>query len=193
MPEREIESIINRPFIVALIGYFFLFMSVTLFFIFPLFLEQFNPSKSQIGLIMGMHSFMAIFFRPFFGRLIDLKGRKKISLLGIGLLIAVIPCFHLIRNAGLLPVVLRGLTGIGWGISLTATMTICSDLAPVEKLAHSMGIIGVAGLSSHALGPLLAEEIVMHFGYGGLFHASLAFLLGSFLCIALTHEAIKPD
>jgi len=85
----------NRHFFVALVGYFFLFMSVTLFFIFPLFFEQFNASKTQIGLIMGIHSLTAIFIRPVFGRIIDIKGRKKISLFGIGFLIAVLPLFHL--------------------------------------------------------------------------------------------------
>jgi len=191
--EEKINSIWNRHFLISLLGYFFLFMSITQFFLFPIFLEQFTPSKSKIGIIMGIHSLMAILIRPFFGRLIDIRGGKKISLLGIGLLIVVLPCFHLIRDAGLLPILLRALTGVGWGISLTATMTICSDLAPIEKLAHSMGIIGLAGLSSHALGPLIAEEIVRHYGFDGLFNASLGFLFFSFICIFITKEIIRPN
>jgi len=190
---EQTRTIWNKHFIVALFGYFFLFMSVSLFFLFPLFLQQFNPSMSRIGLIMGVHSLMAIFVRPFFGRLIDIKGRKNISLFGIAFLILVLPFFHLIRDAGSLVLVLRALTGIGWGISMTATMTICSDLAPVERLARSMGIIGVAGLLSSALGPLLAEELIDRFGYGALFNTSFIFLVGSFLCIFFTKEVIKPN
>jgi len=68
----------NRDFVVALTGYFFLFMSITLFYVFPLFLKQFGPSKSRVGLIMGAYSIMGILVRPFFGRLLDIKGRKKI-------------------------------------------------------------------------------------------------------------------
>jgi MFS family permease len=189
----NIKMMWNRHFIVALIGYFFLFMSVTLFFIFPLFFEQFNASKTRIGLIMGVHGLMAIFMRPIFGRLIDVRGRKNISLFGIAFLIAVLPLYHLIGDAGILPLALRALTGIGWGISMTATMTICSDLAPVSRLAQSMGIIGVAGLLSAALGPLLAEEIVRLVGFSGLFNTSLFFLVISFACIAWTKEVIKPN
>jgi MFS family permease len=189
----NIKMMWNKHFVVALFGYFFLFMSVTLFFIFPLFFEQFNASKTRIGIIMGIHGLMAIFMRPIFGRLMDIKGRKKISLFGIGILIAVLPLYHLIGDAGILPLVLRALTGIGWGISMTATMTICSDLAPVSRLAQSMGIIGVAGLLSAALGPLLAEEIVRLFGFSGLFNASLLFLILSFMCMAWTREVIKPN
>ncbi|MFA9453857.1 MAG: MFS transporter [Candidatus Aminicenantaceae bacterium] len=187
------ESIWNHQFMVALLGYFFLFMSITLFFIFPLFFEQLHVSRSRIGMIMGIHSLMAIFTRPVFGRLIDLKGRRLISLLGIALLMLVTPGFHLIRDAGLFPLILRALTGIGWGISMTATVTICSDLAPVNRLARSMGIIGVAGLLSAALGPLLGEEIVRQFGFPWLFNASLIFLGISFLCMFLTREMRPLD
>jgi len=189
----QIKTIWNRHFIIALFGYFFLFMSITLFFLFPLFLNQFNPTQSRIGLIMGIHSLMAIFVRPLIGRMVDIRGRRLISLFGIGFLILLLPFFHFINDAGYLPIVLRALMGIGWGVSMTATMTICSDLAPVERLAHSMGIIGMAGILSSALGPLLAEEVIRRFGFGALFNTSLALLVASFLCILSTKEVARPN
>ena len=188
---KEEKKIWNRHFLVALVGFFSLFMSITLFFIFPLFFEQFGASKSRIGWIMGIHSLTAIVIRPLFGRIIDVKGRKRISLAGIASLILIMPFFHFIQDAGALPLVLRALTGLGWGVSLMATMTICSDLAPVNRLARSMGIIGVAGLISVALGPLIGEEIVNRLGFGGIFNASLLFLIISFFCILVTKETIN--
>ncbi len=142
---------------------------------------------------MGIHSLMAIFVRPVIGRLVDIKGRRRISLFGIGFLILLLPFFHLVQDAGYLPIVLRAFMGIGWGVGMTATMTICSDLAPVERLAHSMGIIGMAGLLSSALGPMLAEEVIRQFGFGALFNTSLALLTASFLCILLTKEVARPN
>jgi MFS family permease len=62
----------------------------------------------------------------------------------------------------------------------------------VEKLAHSMGIIGVAGLVSSALGPVLAEELVNLFGFRGLFLASTGFLVAAFFCILATKEVAGP-
>jgi MFS family permease len=179
----------SKNFVLALLGYFFLFMSISLFFLYPLFFKALQTSETRVGLIMGIHSLMAIFIRPFFGRLIDIRGRKQVSLFGIGLLIIVVPLFLLVRDAGIFPLALRGLTGIGWGISMTATITICSDLAPVEKLAHSMGIVGVAGLVASALGPVLAEEILGRFGFPGLFLASSVFLALAFISILTTREA----
>ena len=168
-------------------------MSVTLFFIYPLFFEPFGPPKIRIGLIMGIHSLTAILVRPIFGRLSDLRGRKKISIGGLLILIAVTPLFHFVQGAGALPILLRALTGIGWGISMTATITICSDLAPVSRLAQSMGIIGVAGLLSAALGPLAAEEIVHRFGFSGLFNTCIIFLLISLTCMLATKEVFRPN
>lgn len=189
MIPAEPKTFWTRDFILAILGYFFLFMSISLFFLYPLFFERFGASESRVGLIMGIHSLTAIFIRPFFGRLIDIRGRKKISLLGIGLLIVIVPLFHLVRDAGILPLALRGLTGLGWGISMTATITICSDLAPVEKLAQSMGIVGVSGLTASALGPLAAEETLRRFDFPGLFILSSIFLAAAFLFILATRES----
>ncbi|MGQ9801120.1 MAG: MFS transporter [Candidatus Saccharicenans sp.] len=183
----------SRDFILGLTAYFFLFLSVSLFFLLPLFLKQFQASGSQVGLIMGIHSLTAIMIRPFFGRLIDRRGGKRISLLGLGLLIVTVPLFHLVQEAGALPVLLRALTGIGWGISMTATITMCTDLAPVQSMARSIGLVGVAGLIANAVGPSLGEEIIKRFGFFGLFNSSLIFLLLSFFFITLTQELPKED
>ena len=183
----------NRDFLVALAGYFFLFMSVTLFFLFPLFLEQFQPSKSRVGLIMGVHSVMAILIRPLFGRRIDVQGGRKISRAGLAFRILVIPMFHLVKDAGWLPLLLRAGTGLGWGIAMTAAISICSDMAPVDRLARSMGVIGIAGLVASAAGPLLAEELIARFGFKALFNVSLIFLVASFLCVAFTRDGLRMD
>jgi len=59
-------------------------------------------------------------------------------------------------------------------------------------MALSMGVIGIAGLVANALGPLLAEEIIVRFGYGWLFNASIIFLAAALLCLLATREIVKP-
>src|SRR5512143_3079962 len=158
------RSFWNRDFLLSLASYFFLFMAVSLFFLLPVVLEKFGPKQSRIGLIMGIHSVVAIAIRPFFGRLIDVRGGRRIALLGLLLLVLSVPFFHFVDDAGWLPFLLRALAGLGWGISMTATIAMCSDLAPADRLAKSMGVIGVAGLVANALGPLLAEELIRRGG-----------------------------
>ena len=183
----------NRDFLLAMAGYFFLFMSVSLFFLFPVVLAKFGPLQSRIGLIMGVHSVVAIAVRPLFGRMIDVRGGRPIALFGLLILIFAVPFFHFVDDAGWLPLLLRALTGLGWGISMTATIAMCSDLAPVERLALSMGVIGIAGLVANAIGPLLAEEILRGLGPGWLYNISLIFLVASLACLLLTREITKPE
>ncbi len=197
--EERGPSFWNRDFLLGLAGYFFLFMSVSLFFLLPVVLEGFGPSQGRIGLIMGVHSVVAIAIRPFFGGLIDRRGGRRVALLGLFILIASVPFFHFVADAGWLPFLLRALAGLGWGISMTATIAMCSDLAPVDRLAKSMGVIGVAGLVANAIGPLLAEELLRGGGAGGaggagrLYNASLVFLAAAVVCVLLTREIVKPD
>ena len=191
MNERDagLRTFWNRDFIIALFGYTFLYMSVSMFFLLPLFLGGFGPSKGRVGLIMGIHSVLAILARPVFGRLIDVRGGRRFALGGIAVLAATVPLFHLVRDAGAFPFLLRAVSGVGWGVAMTATIAVCSDFAPASSLARSMGIIGVAGLVANALGPLLAEELIRTVGYGGMFDAALAFLVAALAFLALTPKA----
>jgi MFS family permease len=193
MKRERGPSFWNRDFLLALAGYFFVYMAVSLFFLLPVVLEAFGPRQSRIGLIMGIHSVVAIAVRPLFGRMIDVRGGRRIALLGLFVFILSVPFFHFVHDAGWLPFLLRALTGLGWGVSMTATITLSADLAPVDRLARSMGIIGVAGLVANALGPLLAEELLRAGGAGRLYDVSLLFLLASFGCVVAAREGVKPE
>jgi MFS family permease len=186
--DNNLTSLWGKDFILGLFSYFFLYLAISLLFLLPLFLKQFHPREREVGLIMGIHSLTAIMIRPFFGRLIDRQGGKVISLWGLAILIFTMPFFHLIKNAGLFPVILRAFTGIGWGISMTATITMCTDLTPVQSMARSIGIVGVAGLIANAVGPALGEEIINRYGFSGLFNFCLIFLIISFILVVLTRE-----
>jgi MFS family permease len=192
MAEARVRSFWNRDFLLALASYFFLYMTVSLFFLLPVVLEKFGPTQSRIGLIMGVFSVVAIAIRPVFGRLIDIRGGRRIALLGLFVVLVAVPFFHFVNDAGWLAFLLRALTGLGWGISMTATIAMCSDLAPAERLAKSMGVIGVAGLVANALGPLLAEQLIRRGGAGALYNVSLLFLLASVGCVLGAKELPKP-
>jgi len=177
------KSLFSRDFSFAAIAYFFVFLSASVFYLFPLFLNQFHPSKSLVGLIMGIHSVTAIMVRPLFGRLLDKRGGRRVAILGLLLMIAGMPGFYLIDSAGMLAIVLRALNGIGWGVSTTALLAICSDLSPVDRMAHSLGIIGIAGIISSAIGPMLAEEVLHRHSFHAVFSMSLIALAASLIFV----------
>ena len=177
------KSLFSRDFSFAAIAYFFVFLSASVFYLFPLFLNQFHPSKSLVGLIMGIHSVTAIMVRPLFGRLLDKRGGRRVAILGLLLMIAGMPGFYLIDSAGMLALLLRALNGIGWGVSTTALLAICSDLSPVDRMAHSLGIIGIAGIISSAIGPMLAEEVLHRHSFHAVFSMSLIALAASLIFV----------
>jgi MFS family permease len=177
------KSLFSRDFSFAAIAYFFVFLSASVFYLFPLFLNQFHPSKSLVGLIMGIHSVTAILVRPLFGRLLDKRGGRRVAILGLLLMIAGMPGFYLIDSAGMLAILLRALNGIGWGVSTTALLAICSDLSPMDRMAHSLGTIGIAGIIASAIGPMLAEEVLHRHSFNDVFSVSLIALAASLLFV----------
>jgi MFS family permease len=179
----------KRDFGFGLLAMFFAFLSHTMFYLFPLFLEQFHPSKARVGLIMGVYSLMAISIRPFFGKIIDEWGPRKMSLFSLIAMFVVVPWFHLLGSAGMLAFILRALMGVGWGVCMVAVMALCSDMAPRDRLAYSLGVIGSAGMVAGAVGPMFGEEIIRYFGFSGLFNASLVFIIIAYACVLAVKEA----
>ncbi|MBN1571407.1 MAG: MFS transporter [Acidobacteria bacterium] len=185
------RSVLNKGFMLASLGYFFVYFSASVFYLFPLYLDTFHPSKSRVGLIMGIHSVTAIMVRPLFGRVLDRQGGRIVSIAGILIMIASMPGFYLLESAGILAILLRAVNGIGWGLATTAMLAICSDLAPSGRMAHSLGLIGVAGIISQAIGPAAAEEILRFYSFSAVFTVSLIMLAASLFCIAVIREAAQ--
>ena len=180
----------GRDFVLASCAYFFVFLSIAVFYLFPLYLDSFGPSKSRVGLIMGVHSVTAILVRPFFGRVLDRQGGRKVALAGMFIVMLSIPGFFLVENAGWLALVLRAVNGIGWGVGTTALMAICSELSPPEKMAQSLGIIGAAGIIAGAAGPMLAEEVFRRYDFHAVFIVGIVTAAASLACVFAIHE--KP-
>jgi MFS family permease len=187
--ENEVKkSFYSSGFILASCAYFFVFLSNAVFYLFPLYLDQFQPSKSRVGLIMGIHNVTAILVRPFFGRVLDKKGGRKVAMAGMLIIMLSIPGFFLVESAGGLALVLRALNGIGWGVGTTALMAICSELSPPEKMAHSLGIIGAAGIIAGAAGPVLAEEVFRRYNFHAVFIAGIVTAVAALACVFAIRE-----
>jgi MFS family permease len=154
-----------------------------MFYLYPLFLDQFHPSKSRVGLVMGVYSVASIMIRPLFGRVLDKRGGLKVAIAGILLMIITIPGYYFVRSAGIWIILLRALNGIGWGIATTALLAICADMTPPERMAKSLGIIGAAGIVPGAIGPAIAEEILRRHSFNTVFSASLIALVAALLCM----------
>lgn len=189
----------TRPFIILSLAQLFTVSSLGAFFLFPLFITGHGGGKADIGIIMGAFSLAAVLCRPFISGLVDRAGRKKSYLLGC-LVMILLPLAYLLFEGPLpgfyLPLlVVRILHGIGLALCFTASFTYAADIIPGERLNEGIGIFGITGLTGIAVGPIIGEQIIRHFGFSALFLftsglSALGFLLS--LSLAESYQPVSP-
>ncbi len=160
-------------------------MSLSMFFLFPLFITQNGGNKSDIGILMGAMMLSSVFFRPWVSQMVDHIGRKRSYFLGTLVLMGA-PLAHVFFQGRIsdyysILILLRIIHGIGIGIGFTASFTFVSDIIPESRLNEGLGIFGINGLLSMAAGPVIAEPIIHHFGFTAFFITSAT--LGTFSLI----------
>jgi MFS family permease len=130
----------------------------------PLYIIEKGFSTTIAGLTTTAFMLVAVAFRPVSGRLVDSKGRYSTTIIGIavyfiatGLLTFEIPAPLLLG--------MRGLQGLGFCLSTTATGTLAADLIPRSRMSEGIGYIGLTQTISQALPPLLALALKDVYGY----------------------------
>ena len=120
---------------------------------------------------MGCYSGTAIVVQPLVGVWVDRGGRRVFLIVGAVLTAAVAALFAARPDAlGLFPL-LRGLQGAAFSVYFIANFTVAIDLVPAERRSQALGIFGISGLISGAVGPALGELLVRVAGFRGLFLA----------------------
>jgi MFS family permease len=147
--------------------------SFSAFFLLPLYILEQGGKQGDIGVIMGVFALASAICRPWVAEMIDRIGRKRSYTLG-SILMLVSPllytCFaNPFGSAYPLFLLLRGVHGIGLAICFTAVFTFMADILPQDRLNEGIGMFGISGLLGIAIGPVLAETTLKHFGFPGLF------------------------
>ena len=152
---------------------FSLVASFAAFFLFPLFITSHGGNQQDIGIIMGVFALASALCRPWIAEMIDRIGRKRSYTIGC-MTMTLMPLLYLPLQgtvSGYYPllILLRIIHGIGLAICFTAIFTFIVDLIPVERLNEGIGMFGTSGLIGMAVGPLVAEPILEHYGFSAFF------------------------
>jgi len=163
---------------------FFLFFALDYYIpILPFYVLDIGGSEASVGLLMGLFTFCSVILRPFQGRDINRRGRKRLLVMGISLYAAAGLGLLLLPPLPLL-FVFRAVQGFGWGAFLLAFNTLTLDLAPPGRRGEVVGLMGIAPPFSLAIGPFFGEylRIATASNYLVLFLvASIAAIIALFL------------
>jgi MFS family permease len=176
MPSRDIPKLYSLAFIAFGFANFFTVSSFGIFFLFPLFIKSRGGSESDIGIVMGVFSLAAVLCRPWISDMIDRIGRKRSYTMG-SLIMTALPLTYLLfqgpLNTFYTPLILvRVIHGVGLALSFTAAFTYIADIIPEARLNEGIGMFGLTGLTGLAIGPLIGEIIIKHFGFAIFFLAA---------------------
>jgi MFS family permease len=84
---------------------------------------------------------------------------------------------------------LRAVHGVGLAICFTAVFTFMADILPPDRLNEGIGMFGISGLLGIAIGPVVAEITLEHFGFFGLFLTA-----GALAAVALfVHQPLQES
>lgn len=120
--------------------------------IMPFYVESFGASGSELGMLMAIFSIMQFLFAPFWGRLSDQVGRKKVLVIGLlGNTLSQL-LFGLSTSLWML-FASRALSGILSSATLPVAMAFISDSTDHKSRGGGMGMIGAAMGVGMILGP----------------------------------------
>lgn len=169
-PAGRVEAgIWNRPYVLCLLANFLIFYVVTSFVLYPLLIKDSGGTDTQVGLIMGVFSVVAVLLRPITGMAAERAGYRTVTIFGLAAMTATVPFFALAEPTGPGAVLLRVLFGVGWSCVLAPLMALAIRLTPAHHLSEALGIYGISGLTAHALSPMISELVVAKSGYLALF------------------------
>ncbi len=184
------ETLFTKNFVLTNLSTFALFTSFYFLLItLPLYIQKLGGSESQIGYIIGVFTISAVLLRPFIGREIDKRGRKKLLLAGMVIFLVSMVLYDYTKDVTSL-LLLRILQGMGWGAATTAASTLIADIAPPSRRGEAMGIFGMSSNVAMAIGPVLSIMLLKAYDYPLLFAVCAAIALVSLLLVLPISEEV---
>lgn len=118
--------------------------------------------------VFSIYLLMSAIMTPIYGKLADLRGRKRIFIMGISIFIIGSALCGAANSMGML-ILARAFQGIGAGSILPLSLTIIADLYTAEERANIMGLNNAAWGIASIVAPLIGGVIVQHLSWHWIF------------------------
>jgi EmrB/QacA subfamily drug resistance transporter len=131
---------------------------------------------------------------PLFGRIADLRGRRIMFLVSLG--IFMVGSGFCLAAGGLKTLVAaRIIQAAGGGAVVPIAMAVAADLYPIERRAFTLGIIGAAAEAGGVLGPLYGAALSQLWGWRSIFlvNIPLGLVLATLCWLALPRSSEETE
>lgn len=186
------EKLWTPNFLAACAGNFLLFFAFYLLIpIFPLYLiDEFNTSKSTVGIVLASYTLAALLVRPVSGFLLDLFRRKPQYLLAFLAFVLTFISYPLATSINLF-LIFRILHGASFGYVTTAGNSLVVDILPASRRGEGLGFFGVANNMAMVVGPMTGLLMHEKYSYDIIFYLAIATGLLGFV-FAMFIKVQKP-
>lgn len=165
------------------------FLSLTLILVpLPLYVQEIGGDPAQIGLVVGIAALSSLLSRPYVGRMVDLRGKKPVLLVGI-IIFIITPLLYGLANSIPLLLLVRFIQGFAISTVTTAMTPLLADMVSPGRRGAALGL--AAGFIPVAviIGPPIGSGIQATLGFFPLF---IAASLGSVLALLLVLPVAEP-
>lgn len=152
---------------------------------------HFASPELLAGLVIAAPPLVAALATPFWGRLADQFGRKKMvmrAVFGASIILALMG----FAETALALILLRGLQGLTSGI-IAANMALVAGECPRERMGFALGALQVGLFSGVAIGPAVGGLLAERFGFQiPFFFTSALLILAGLLVMFGVRETYTP-
>lgn len=178
MNEKK-NSLWGKAYILLMLSNFFSWLSYNM--VTPVltgYMETLGASVSLCGIVGGLFAFTSCFSRPFSGYLSDSCNRKRLMSLFTFIMAFSLLIYSIIPNVYVI-MLFRGIHGIAFGISSTASLVLVSECAPKDRMAEAVSYFSIMSVATMAVGPSLGIIISERMGYQACMLASTLVLFAA--------------
>jgi MFS family permease len=170
-----------------------------LFVVIPLYIAELPspwfpfPETVRAGLLISLYGLVNALLQPFAGALIDRANRSKIFIQAGLVLMGCSTFAYIFAERFTHVLLLRILQGVGFALTIPASMAIMT--LSTEKITRggSMGVFSTARMLGLTTGPLLGGYLYDHLGFNSAFLAGTAFVIIGIVLVQFWVEEVRVE
>ncbi|MEZ5332831.1 MAG: MFS transporter [Thermoanaerobaculia bacterium] len=146
------------------------------------------PEETLVGFLIGLYGLVNTATQPLAGAALDRWSRHKASIQGGLALMAASTLALLFAERYLHLVILRSLQGVGFALTLPASLAILKSATRRESRGGAMGFFTTFRMVGFSIGPLLGGFLQARYGFAAAFWAGTASIVAAMACVQLWVE-----